>query len=218
MPVRYILSSVWVRLSIFSVIHYVRGGVFSVYPSLLWRMREYINLSCYQYQIGSTEYYPLFKFRSWKVVCTVCLSILLWHRVGDRPLPAQWVNYTTTVHHQNESISYLEIFFRNLQLRYFEFAFTNLNHCSHDTSHKVRLHTIRIHSLRHNALIRARVCHRVKHGEHGSNFISIIDKTYLHLINPYTVLNLDYLVESFEPSCFGNQTIRIFIGFGHDDM
>ena len=44
MPVRYILSSVCVRLSIFSqlsIIHYV-GCVFSVYLFPLWWLREYI--------------------------------------------------------------------------------------------------------------------------------------------------------------------------------
>ena len=44
MPDRYILSSVWVRLSIFSplsIIQYV-GCMFSVYPFLLWWLREYI--------------------------------------------------------------------------------------------------------------------------------------------------------------------------------
>ena len=44
MPVRYNLSSVWVRLSIFSqlsIIQYV-GLCFSVYPLPLWWLREYI--------------------------------------------------------------------------------------------------------------------------------------------------------------------------------
>ena len=44
MPVRYILSSVWVGLSIFSplsIIQYV-GLYISVYPFLLWWLREYI--------------------------------------------------------------------------------------------------------------------------------------------------------------------------------
>ena len=44
MPVRYISSSVWVRLSIFaplSIIQYV-GCMFSVYPFPLWWLREYI--------------------------------------------------------------------------------------------------------------------------------------------------------------------------------
>ena len=67
MPVRYILSSVWVRLSIFSqlsiiqyIIQYVGLCVFSL-PLPLWWLREYIyNLSYYHHQIGSMNYYPLF--------------------------------------------------------------------------------------------------------------------------------------------------------------
>ena len=43
MPVRYNLSSVWVRLSIFSQLLYnMWGCVFSVYPFPLWWLREYI--------------------------------------------------------------------------------------------------------------------------------------------------------------------------------
>ena len=42
MPVRYILSSVWVRLSIFYPLYKMWGCMFSVYPFLLWWLREYI--------------------------------------------------------------------------------------------------------------------------------------------------------------------------------
>ena len=42
------------------------GCVFSVYPFLLWWLREYIyTLSYYHHQIGSMNYYPLFRVRSW---------------------------------------------------------------------------------------------------------------------------------------------------------
>ena len=67
MPVRYILSSVWVRLSIFSllfIIHYVGLCVFSLPISLVMIERIYI-LSYYHHQIGSMNYYPLFRVRSW---------------------------------------------------------------------------------------------------------------------------------------------------------
>ena len=37
----------------------------SVYPILSWWLREYIALSYYHHQIGSMNYYPLFKVRSW---------------------------------------------------------------------------------------------------------------------------------------------------------
>ena len=60
MPVRYNLSSVWGRLSIFSqlsIIQYV-GLWFR-----LWWLREYIYF--YHHQIGGMNYYPLFRVRSW---------------------------------------------------------------------------------------------------------------------------------------------------------
>ena len=67
MSVRYILSSVWVRLSIFSqlsIIQYMGLFVFSLPISLV--MIEIIyTLSCYHHQIGSMNYYPLFRVRSW---------------------------------------------------------------------------------------------------------------------------------------------------------
>ena len=40
------------------------GCVFSVYPFPLWWLREYNTLS-YHHQIGSMNYYPLFRVRSW---------------------------------------------------------------------------------------------------------------------------------------------------------
>ena len=41
MPVRYNLSSVWVRLNIFSQLSIMWGCVFSVYPFPLWWSRDY---------------------------------------------------------------------------------------------------------------------------------------------------------------------------------
>ena len=41
------------------------GCAFSVYPSPLWWLREYFTLSYYHHQIGSMNYSPLFKVRSW---------------------------------------------------------------------------------------------------------------------------------------------------------
>ena len=69
MPVRYILSSVWVRLSIFSplfIIQYVGLYVFSlpIYLGMIERIHIY-TLSYYHHQIGSMNYYPLFRVRSW---------------------------------------------------------------------------------------------------------------------------------------------------------
>ena len=67
MPVRYILSSVWVRLSIFShlsIMQYMGLCVFSLPISLVMIERIY-TLSYYHHQIGSMNYYPLFRVKSW---------------------------------------------------------------------------------------------------------------------------------------------------------
>ena len=67
MPVRYILSSVWVRLSIFfqlSIIQYMGLCVFSLPISFVMIERIY-TLSYYHHQIGSMNNYPLFRVRSW---------------------------------------------------------------------------------------------------------------------------------------------------------
>ena len=67
MPVRYILSSVWVRLSIFSplsIIQYVGLYVFCLPISLVMIERIYTyTLSYYHNQIGCMNYYPLFRVR-----------------------------------------------------------------------------------------------------------------------------------------------------------
>ena len=67
MPVGYILSSVWVRLSIFSqlsIIRYMGLCVFSLHISLVMVERIY-TLSYYHHQIRSMNFYPLFRVRSW---------------------------------------------------------------------------------------------------------------------------------------------------------
>ena len=78
MPVRYILSSVCVRLSIFSqlsTIQYMGLCVFSLRISLV--MIERINtMSYYHHQIGSMNYYPLFRVRSWNNGMR-CMSLFL---------------------------------------------------------------------------------------------------------------------------------------------
>ena len=67
MPVRYILWSVWVRLSIFSLIHYTICGAvcfqFTHSPCDDWE--NIYTLSYYHHQIGSMNYYSLFRVRSW---------------------------------------------------------------------------------------------------------------------------------------------------------
>ena len=67
MPVRYILSSVWVRLSIFSqlsIIQYMGLCVFSL-PISLVMIEMIYTLFYYHHQIGSMYYYPLLGARSW---------------------------------------------------------------------------------------------------------------------------------------------------------
>ena len=80
MPVRYILSSVWVRLSIFSqlsIIQYMGLCVFSLPISLVMIERIY-TLSYYHHQIGSMNYYPLFRVMSWNNrMRSISLYILL---------------------------------------------------------------------------------------------------------------------------------------------
>ena len=68
MPVRYILSSVWVRLSILSAlsaIQYVGLHVFSLPISVCDDWENIYTLSYYHHQIRSMNYYPLFRIRSW---------------------------------------------------------------------------------------------------------------------------------------------------------
>ena len=84
MPVRYILLSVWVRLSIFSqlsIIQYMGLCVFSLPISLV--MIEMIYTLCYyHHQIGSMNYYPLFRARSWNNGMR-CTSIFLLYYFWD---------------------------------------------------------------------------------------------------------------------------------------
>ena len=68
MPVRYNLPSVWVRLSIFSQlsIYTICGAVCFQFTHFLRDDWENIHtLSYYHHQIGSMNYYPLFRVRSW---------------------------------------------------------------------------------------------------------------------------------------------------------
>ena len=78
MPVRYILSSVWVRLSIFSqlsIMQYMGLCVFSL-PISLVMIEMIYTLSYYHHQIGSMNYYPLFRARPWYNGMH-CMSIFL---------------------------------------------------------------------------------------------------------------------------------------------
>ena len=84
MPVRYILSSVWVRLSIFSqlsIIQYMGLCVFSL-PISLVMIEMIYTLSYYHHQIGSMNYYPLFGPRSWNNGMR-CMAIFLLYYFWD---------------------------------------------------------------------------------------------------------------------------------------
>ena len=81
MPVRYILSSVWVRLSIFShlsIIQYMGLCVFSLPISLVMIERIYV---CFLIIIIKSEVWTIIHCL-WldheTMVCAVCLSIFLW--------------------------------------------------------------------------------------------------------------------------------------------
>ena len=85
MPVRYILSSVWVRSGIFSQSSIIQHMGLSVFISLpISRVIEIIytyiyTLSYYHHEIGSMSYYPLFRVRSWNndVRCmSFCILII----------------------------------------------------------------------------------------------------------------------------------------------
>ena len=79
MPVRYNLSRVWVRLSIFSqlsIIQYVGLCVFQFTHFLCDDWENIYTLSYYHHQIGSMNYYPLFRVRSWNN-CMRCMSFYI---------------------------------------------------------------------------------------------------------------------------------------------
>ena len=85
MAVRYILSSVWVRLSTFSqlcIIQYMGLCVFSLPISLVMIERIY-TVSCYHHQIASMNYYPLFRVRSWNNGVRCMSFIFLWEYFVD---------------------------------------------------------------------------------------------------------------------------------------
>ena len=97
MPVGCVLPKVWVRLTILSqlsIIQYMGLCVFSLPISLL--MIEVIyTLSYYHHQIGNMNCSPLFRLRTWTMVCAVCLSIFLWGQHGAHmgPVGPIWAPY-----------------------------------------------------------------------------------------------------------------------------
>ena len=101
MPVTYILSSVWVWLSIFSqlsiiqsIIRYVGLCVFSLPTPLLMIERIY-TLSYYHHQIGSMNYDPLFRVRSWNngVRCMSFYILIEWIRRYTMEISKGWFQW-----------------------------------------------------------------------------------------------------------------------------
>ena len=100
----YIVECVSKNKHILSVIHLYNmwGCMFSAYPFPLWWMIEYIyTLSYYHHQIGSANYYPLFRVRSWSngVRCMSCyiLTKCLGYQFYLKPL----MFHTPTSHKWN---------------------------------------------------------------------------------------------------------------------
>ena len=100
MPVRYNLSSVWVRLSIFSqlsIIQYVGAVCFQFTHFLCDDWENIYTLSYYHHQIGNMKYYPLFRVRSWNngmrcmsFYILIVLCGLIISRSGDACM--RWIN------------------------------------------------------------------------------------------------------------------------------
>ena len=103
MPVRYILSSMWVRLSIFSqlsIIQYMGLCVFGLPISLVMIERIY-TLSYYYHQIGSMNYYPLFRVRSWNngIRCMSLYILMDINLTGINQPNSQIPEYTCSISH-----------------------------------------------------------------------------------------------------------------------
>ena len=98
MPVRYILSSVWVRLSIFSqlsIMQYMGLCVFSLPISLVMTER----MSYYHNQIGNMNHYPLFRVRSWNngVRCmSLYILMLILYNIYSLSQPSFWIMKCST--------------------------------------------------------------------------------------------------------------------------
>ena len=81
MLVRYMLPSVCLRLRLFSQLSFIQNiglCVFSLHNSLVMIVRMCTS-SYHHHQIGSMNHWPLFRVRSWNMVCAVCLTMLFWH-------------------------------------------------------------------------------------------------------------------------------------------
>ena len=144
MPVRYILSNVWVRLSIFSqlsIIQYVGLCVFSIPISFMMIERMYIL--CLIIIIIKSEVWTIIHFLGLgheTMVCAVCLSIFLWGKpiwwlhlfsfgacqiILQRNCCRDWANYHVhtldTIYSQGFQLNYPQrgIFWSGYQVKNF---------------------------------------------------------------------------------------------------
>ena len=78
MPVMYILSSVWLRLNIFSQLSIIQNvGLYFLSLPISLEMTENIYIVSYYHQIGSMNYYSLFMVTSWNNgMCCMSLYII----------------------------------------------------------------------------------------------------------------------------------------------
>ena len=106
MPVRYNLSSMLVRLSIvsqLSVIHYtVCGSVCFQFTHFLCVDWDNIyTLSYYHHQLGSMNYYPLFRVRSWnngmRCMSFYILTVMCFGSYHDCEEDQHWSSVTQSV-------------------------------------------------------------------------------------------------------------------------
>ena len=95
MPVRYNLSSVWVRFSIFSRLSIIQhvGAVCFQFTHFLCDDWENIHaLPYYHHQVGSMNYYPSFRVRSWNNGMRCMSFYILYSYVQLDPLSIEEAN------------------------------------------------------------------------------------------------------------------------------
>ena len=92
MPVRYILSSVWVKLSVFSQLSIIQCMGLCVFSFPISLVMKIYTLSYYHHPIGSMNYYPLFRVMSWNnsLRCTSLYIITIIEETGEFPHKGQW--------------------------------------------------------------------------------------------------------------------------------
>ena len=101
MLVRYILSTVHLRLSPFSQLSLCnkRGWMFSAYSFRIWWLREYLYFILFHHQTGNINHHTLFMVWLWNypVDCMSCSAIFKENievpLVGNPPVMCRYVMY-----------------------------------------------------------------------------------------------------------------------------